>query len=446
MRAISRSQGFMLSAQFVAMAAFILPMAAYSQGPMREDDEFEAEIFYTPQYVTNATGTAVAANEIDETQHEYGGSLAGRWLSALTEVGIDYQHTQTRYGEDSQADSTFRDGESRFILGNDTTYYHLTMEHSIRRVLSEAGAAATLFENSEERQISRVVPMLRGRINRANTLALAYSFTDVNFADTEANSSKRNGLQVQYLRDVSPTLDMSLHLGQNDVDYNTSDDADYEETFVNIGIDVERRFIAYALRAGVTEITPQVGEKEKRTTFDIRLTSDLAGNLFEVFGSRAISDSSVGNGNDGFFIEGVSFDGGTTDRDQIVRTAAGLSWSYQYLCSRCTLVASLGQEASDYVSLSANDSEQRFVDLSLGYQVNPRLNALVSYRNVDTEFTDPAALQADATNAVSRVAFVYQVNRTFELSLQHERDSRDTEGEGQATTTTTGVSAILRFE
>ena len=288
--------------------------------------------------------------------------------------------------------------------------------------------------------------MLRGRINHANTIAVAYSFTDVRFEETEVNDSKRDGVQLQYLRDVSPTLDVSVRVGRNNVDYTSSDDADYDETFINVGLNVEQRFVAYALRVGTAEITPQVGEKEKSSTFDLRLTSDLAGNLFEVFGSRAISDSSLGNGNDSFFIEGASFDGGTGDRDQIVRTAAGLSWSYQYLCSRCALVASVGQESSDYLTLSANDSEQRFVDISLGYQVNPRLDALFSYRNVDTDFTDPAALQADATNVVSRIEFAYQVNRIFELSLQHERDSRDTEGEGQATVATTGVSATLRFE
>ena len=427
-------------------ASYFFTALSYAQAPVRDDDEFVAEIFYTPQYVKNATGTVVEAEEVDEVQHEYGASITGQWLSAITELGLDYQHTDTRYNKESQPDGTFRDGESRFILGNDTTYYHLTMEHSIRRVLRAPGAATAVLENSEERQISRVVPMLRARINRANSLALAYSFTDVRFEDTEENSSKRYGLQFQYLRDVSPSMDASLRLGNNNVDYTVGDNADYDENFANIGVTVERRFIAYSLRAGVTEITPEVGEKEKSTTFDLRLTGDLAGNLFDVFGSRSISDSSVGNGNDAFFSEGVSFDGGGSDRDQIVRTAVGLSWDYEYLCSRCVLAVSIGREQADYLNLSENDSEQRFVDASLGYQMRRDLSVLFSYRNTDTKFTDDTAVQADATNTVSRIELSYQVNRMFELSLQHERDSRDVEGEGQATVCTTGLSAVLRFE
>ncbi len=431
-------------------AAFFCLVAAQNsvaQVERRGGEEFSAEIFFSPKTVDNAFGVPDGSQDPErETQMEYGASVQSVWTSELAELEVDYQYSETDFDKDSQQDGTFRVGESSLTLGNDISFYQITGEHSIRRVLRQPNAVVIDLGNSEERQILSVMPLLRARLNEANSLAVAYSFTQVDFEDSEDNSSTRDDVQLQFHRNISPLSDLQFLVGTRTVDYDTSDEADYDLKFASIELAVEQRLFSYSIAFGYSEITPEFGEKDSSNTFEFVLSSEVAGNRFEVFTSKIVSDTSTGNANDSFFAEEVSFDGGQEARDQVVRTAAGGSWEYEFLCGRCTLSASLGSEKIEHFNFSVNDTKETFFDLTFGYQFSRQLMGRFSYRESDSEFPDPSSLLVDSGSEVGRVELVYTMNRQLEISFEHEQDTRDTGEDESATVDTTSLVFTYRFE
>ncbi len=421
----------------VVLVCFVSAQNSVAQTTSRGSEEFSAEIFFSPKSVDNALGVPDGPEAPErETQKEYGASVRSVWTSELAEFDVDYQYSETSFDKDSQQDGTYRVGESSLTLGNDTSFYQITGEHSIRRVLRQPNAVVIDLGNSEERQILSVMPLLRARLNGANSVAAAYSYTEVDFEDSRDNSSNRNDIQLQFHRNISPLSDLQFLVGAREVDYGTSDDADYELKFASIELTVEQRLFSYSIELGYSEITPELGEKDSSNTFELVLNSEIVGNRFEVFTSKVVSDTSTGNANDSFFAEEVSFDGGQEARDQVIRTAAGASWEYEYLCGRCALSASLGSEKVEHFNFSVNDTKETFFDLTFGYQFSRQLMGRFSYRESDSEFPDPNSLLVDSGSEVARVELVYAMNRQLEISFEHEQDTRGT-GEGESATVNT---------
>ncbi len=419
---------------------------SYGQTEARAGYEFLTEIFVTPKNVENATGVPLGQDEIRETQTEYGVSLVSLWTSELSEINVDYEYSKTSFSQDSEQEGTFRDGSSSFVLGNETSFYQLSLDHSIRRVLREPNAVVSVLDNSEERQITSVMPLLRARFDAANSLAIAYSFSDVNFEDSKENSSERKAVQLQYLRDISPIADFLAVMSQARIDYDLSNSADYEMSSVAFELAVNHRIFSYSIQAGLSRIKPKEGEPETSSTFGLTLNSEIVGNRFELFVERSVSDTSTGSGNDGFFSTQASFDGSSEGQDQLLRTEFGLSWDYDHLCGRCGLMASIGKETSEYFHLSENDSSETFFDFRLNYRFSSRLKASTSIRKTKTDIPNPVR-PSSSDNQLSGLEFAYQLSRNFEIKLMHEREKRtENDADMGSKVDTTSLSATWRFE
>ncbi len=441
---IGVSKDYYLS--FIMCLLMAFTSMSYGQTAARGNYEILAEIFVTPKNVDNATGVSSGQEKIRETQTEYGASLFSLWTSELSEINIDYEYSKTRFSKDSEQEGTFRDGSSSFVLGNETSFYHLSLDHSIRRILREPNAVVAVLDNSEERQITSVMPLLRARFNEANTLAIAYSFSDVNFEDSRENSSERKSIHFQYLRDVSPITNFVIVMEQTQVDYDLSNSADYEMDSVTAEFGVKHRIFSYTLQAGLSRIKPEEGEAETSSTFGLTLNSEMAGNRFELFAERSVSDSSTGSGNDDFFSSQASFDGGSEDQDQLLRTEFGFGWNYDRLCGRCALIASIGKEKSEYFHLTENDSSETFFDIRFVYQFSSRLKAATSIRKVKTNFPDPVG-RLNSKSQLSNFELIYDLNPSFEVSLLHESEKRiGSDVDSDSKVDTTSLSATWRFE
>lgn len=430
----------------IVSVLLILTPLSYGQTDARRNYEFLAELFVTPKNVENATGVPSGQKEIGEMQTEYGVSLLSLWASEWSEINIDYQYSKTRFSKDSEQEGTFRDGSSSFVLGNETSVYQISLDHSIRRVLREPNAVVTILDNSEERQITSLMPLLRARFDEANSLAIAFSFSDVNFEDSKENSSERKAAQLQYLRDVSPIASFLAVMEQTHIDYDLSNSADYEMSSVTVELSVEHRIFSYSLQVGVSKIQPDSGEPETSSTFGLTLGSEIVGNRFELFAKRLVSDTSTGSGNDGFFSSQASFDGGSEGQDQLLRTELGFSWDYDLLCGRCGFVASIGKEKSEHFHLTENDSSETFYDIRFTYGFSRRLNAVTSIRQTKTDISDLARLSSSGSQ-LSGFELRYQLNRNFEINLMYEREKRIESGAGMdSKVDTTSLSATWRFE
>lgn len=408
--------------------------------------EFEAEFAVSPQTVDNAFGVPSGQEKTRETQTEYSASLLSAWQTELTQIDIDYRYSETKYNKDSQQEGTFREGESAFIFGNDDSYYQFSADHSIRRVLRQPNVIAIDLSNSEERQITNLSPLLRARFGSATSLAIAYNYSDIDFEDSESDNSSRDDVRLILHRDVSAISDVRVTAGARDVDFDTSDNADYSLDYMSFGVDVALRWFSYAIEVGYSELTPEVGDKESSSTFDFTLLTEIVGNRFELFAQKSVSDSSLGNANDSFFAEEVTFDGSQDARDQVVRTAAGLSWEYEYLCVRCSLTASVGGEEVEYFNLSENDATEIFYDLGFSYEFSSRTTISIGHRQSESKFSSASSTLEDSSSDVSTFEFTYQLTKDVELRFSHEQDARDTGTAGTVRVNTTGLTARYLYD
>lgn len=427
MNLTERAHTFLLPSRLLLIGCLVaVPALAQQTPPDVDEDWFSGSVFLGPTWVDNATGTPDEDAQVNELQTELGLVLNADWRSTYSAASFDYQVSSFRYDEDSQPDDEVWTGNSGFTLGNSATTAELNVEHSIRRLLRDPGSSPVVLGNSEERQIYAIRPLLRTRLGSANQAAAVVYFSEVDFADSRSNDSRRTGLDLLLTRFVSPLREVSLIVGQRSIDYDTSDIADYDLNSVSARMLSEHRRYDYRVEIGVSRLRPEIGENTDRTTFDFLLNSRLVGNQFTFFFNRSISDSSLGNDNSEFFSNEVSFDGALADRDQVERTSFGLGWAYALICQRCDLSLTTGLEDVDYLSLSINDSEQLFMDLGFAYRFSPQLTSSLSTRVIETTFDDRDSLR-DTETQITRVELAYEFNPSFDISLTHELDRRDSD-------------------
>jgi len=178
---------------------------------------------------------------------------------------------------------------------------------------------------------------------------------------------------------------------------------------------------------------------------DANIGAQLGNSVFTLFASRRLSDTSQGDGNDSFFAEDLSFDGGTQGLDQIDRLSAGVQWSSTLGCARCRFSLAYGLEEDDFISIIANSTEQSFVNFGLRYQVNPRLALTFNGRNSDTTFTNDNT-RADSDSSIKQFGLNYLINEHFRADLRVGRRAQGAEGVADITVDTTDLSVRYTFD
>ncbi|MFL0811244.1 MAG: hypothetical protein K6L76_12575 [Agarilytica sp.] len=414
----------------------------------REQNEVRAELFYIKQQVDNPSALAddIAGAQEGESQTEAGALINGEWSSELNSLVLDYSQSELRFEDGNQSDTTVREGGGTWVLGNEHTFYQLTTAHSIRRLQREAGQASSQLDETEERSISSVRPLLRARFGAADALALSANMSDIGFEESVINNSKREGALLQYSRGVSPTTGLFITGGVNRVNFEENDNADYKYTMVNVGFTREQRFFSYRLSAGMASISPEIGQSTSSPTANFELISENSGNRIEFVADRSISDTSIGNNNSELFSDEVTFDGDIEENDQIIRSQGSLNWQYANLCRRCSVELGVTWERSEHLNAEYLDLEQTRADLRVLYRVNRRLDAVFHSQQVDTTFPDPDSTQVDSARELHSVEFNYALNDMFELSLFHEAERVERKGEGDTSVNTSGIELTFVYQ
>lgn len=409
------------------------------------EDEKELTVYLQAAHVENASGTADRAAQIDELRLRYGATVDARWYREYTQFALDYDASKTKYSEDTQTEESIVEGESSFLLGTSTSFYEFEAEHSIRRLLTAPELSPTLVSNTRERQILRARPTLRSYLGSANRLSVSYDYMDVRFPDLSVNDSTHQGIDFQYLRDISPTHDVALVLGQRDIDYSDSGQDDYRTQRAALLWFGEQRLFNYRLMAGLSEIEPVIGESYRRSIGGVQVVWQQANNRFELFVNKSVSDTSAGDGNDSFLTGETSFDGATEVRDQVDRIDAGIIWAYAGLCERCAWVTSIGRQRLDYVNLSENDNEQTVFDTNFAYEFSSALTGRVGFLHSQSTYFGEAAARPDTTGQLMRASADYRVNRHFEVTASIEQDRREAVTEGASDYSVRSYGLLLRW-
>ncbi len=431
-----------------AIGLSCLSLSVFAQVDGQRNYDFGAAIMLRPMLVQNATGTSVSSEEVDEVQIELTGTVDAQWQRELSYLNLAYEVTQARYQDETQPNDSRWQGDSQFVLGNDTTFYGLDVNHSVRRFLSDPTASPTLLTNSVEREILAISPKLQTHLGSANLFAIAYHYVDIGFDGDDSNDAERSGIEVSITRDVSPTRAASLSLGSRSIDFDVGgDDGDYDIDYLDLSLMVENRTYDYMLSVGYYEATPVVGDETFSSPvgrLDV-ITRLLAGNRLSFFALREASDTSQGNGNDGFFSTQITYDGNITQRDNTVRNSYGVEWVLSQICQACEFTIAAGIDRYDYMTFEVNDFRRRFLDAVFAYDISRYLSAAVGLRMGNTEFVNESSLVGEADSRISYLELVYQPRENFEMRFNIESDRRESDVLEPYTVNTISLATIYRF-
>lgn len=410
--------------------------------------DFSASLMFRPMYVQNATGTADPSEEVDEVQIELGATLNAQWQRELSQLHLAYDVTQVHYHDDTQPDDSRWQGDSQFVLGNDTTFYGLDVNHSVRRFLSDPTTSPSILANSVEREIVSVSPKLQTHLGSANLLAVSYHFVDISFDADDSNDAERSGFELSLVRDISPTRAASLAIGSRSIDFDSGGNGgDYDIDYVDVSLMVENRTYDYTLSVGYYEATPVEGDETFSSPvgrLDV-ITRLLAGNRLSFFALREASDTSQGNGNDAFFSTQITYDGNITQRDNTIRNSYGAEWVLEQFCRGCQLSIATGIDRYDYMNFEVNDFRRRFLDGVFAYELSPHLSSSLGVRLGKTEFVNEASQVGESDSRITYLELMYQPRENFQMRFNIESDRRESDVLDAYTVNTISLATVYRF-
>ncbi|MFT5083735.1 MAG: hypothetical protein ACI9Y1_001785 [Lentisphaeria bacterium] len=397
---------------------------------LQEENRFFGSFYIESKLVGNATEVSDDAPKVEETQMSYGATIDSLWRTNLSELSLIYDVREAKYPKNSQPDDTYWDGESGLKVGNDTSFYGAALNHSIRRILDDPASSRSILANTQAREITSGFAFVRTRNDNANVLSVAFNVAQVDIEDSIENDSKRNGFDLIYTRHISSTRELNFIFGERDIEYNdVSELANYKTESATLKFGVLHRTFDYIVQFGVTKIKPAVGSTNSEPTVDLQLNTRLSGSTLNIFASRTITDSSLGNQNSAFFSSEISFDGTSLDPDQVKSTSAGIAWLFELMCERCSVSLNAGVEDSDYINLSINDSKRVTGDVTFVYEFTSQLSASFTSSSSKANFSDPLSTRATSQITTLGAGVNYIANRQLTLEMRLQQEKRDTNSE-----------------
>ncbi len=317
-------------------------------------------------------------NVLTERQDSYEIALAGEYNNQFLSATAEYTGLDQRFAEHSQEDKRTLDGSASLMLGAPSDPVDLQLKHS-RHTLLSAPDDINITTNQDEREIVSIIPRVKKRISAADMLLASVDFTQIDFTKNELNNSKRTTAALSWLRRASKVSSINLQAQQSDINFDNFDSADYRYTNAVVVYSTQLRNLSYSLAVGYNRSERDSGDNYGSPTYAVSTGYKTALHSFKLMSSKAITDSSMGNGN----IQGVNqnpINDGSFKVDQIDRINTELSWGTQILCIKCTLGFSLHQNRDDYLLL-ADEGRQEGGSASFAYAFSENIKA--SYRASD---------------------------------------------------------------
>ena len=129
------------------------------------------------------------------------------------------------------------------------------------------------------------------------------------------------------------------------------------------------RYLSYRVSLGYNQSTPEVGEDFSAPSYRVEIDYRSGFNTLSLLASQQITDTSLGDGNQGM-LDNVNLDDATgVGLDQFESRVVELRWDNESLCERCNAYASLLYEQEQYQTL-IEDNDQNVASIGFDYQLS----------------------------------------------------------------------------
>ena len=369
-------------------------------------------------------------NRQSELQSEYGVAASLSDSSLFYLYDIDYRFSKFSYGEDSQPERGITEGAASLRLGKESGLFSVSANHSQSRTLIDRGEADTI-DNSDERSILDVNPMLLFKVGSVDSINITGIYTKTRFDIQKQRNSDRTGGLATWAHALSPVSNMGVSVSVFEVEYTEIPDYVYDQQNAYFNYDASLRKLNYSLSLGYN-LTKQNGEEYKAPSYDISFAYNATGQTFGAAFISRITDTSNGDNNRGAIMEEAEavVDASALGADQFKLTAGDIFYRNTSLCGRCSLSLQVSREEEEYLSLTeeSNTSNRGIATFAYSFKANTSFE--YSYQRTKIEFEEDDL--RDSIDSLSRVQL--QQGFRFGLNLSAYYAARDrqsgTEGQG----------------
>ena len=359
---------------------------------------------------------------IDERQDLYRIGISADYSNQLLDADIDYELVAQKYAEESQPDDEYANGSSRVLFGKTEDPFALTLSHS-RRMLLSTPDAVDLTGNQEARDVISARPEARLKVSDADRLLLSGQFERVKFPDDDRQDSKRNGASLGWVHLLSPVSSLQLSAGQQDIEFDNNELANYSVLNSMLTYAVELRKLKYSLAVGYNDNEPEVGESRSAPSYKVSVTYIAGFNQIDFSASRLLTDTSYGDGNVESSIMLPNSDGLSLELDRIDRRQAELNWRTGVICSRCTF--STGVVAVEDAYLEKDEkSLSIYSRASFSFSLTQSSNLSFSYARSDYDFENQIVAE-DYQLDYASLEYAYNFSNGVNLRVAGRREERN---------------------
>ena len=413
-----------------------LPVVAQESAELVPENGYGGHLKATITQTDNAR--KLEETRIEERQDELEGGFFANYENSLIRFDADYNAPGTNYNEDSQESRNILEGDASLRIGKDKDVIDLLLSQSQRAQYGSPDDAA-LDENLDDRTISSATPTLRARLSDVDTLALEGTYSIVEYRTNELRNSNRTGGAASWQRRLSKRSSLRLAAGTNSVEYPNGLQDDYDKHYAMLSYTAEARNLRYTLLAGMNQATfEDGGDDYEAPLFQVNAVYDTGPQKLTLHASQDVTDSSLGNGNDGEVSPLAGNDG--VGIDQMERRKVALTWDTQSLCARCDLSSYVQYRQDEYRRDKEDDNSEISAGITLRYRLTAQASADIRYLLQDQTYVDDnrPGFMRDQLN----LSFEYDFSNALSGSLFYRFEStRGDVGSSEYEQNNFGVSA-----
>ena len=373
----------LLTAAIMGLSAS-LPSVAQERAERVAENGYGAHLKATITQTDNAR--KLEETLIEERQDELEGGLFANYENSLIRFDANYNARGTNYNEDSQESRNILQGDANLRIGKDSDVVDLLLSQSQRAQYGSPDDAA-LDENLDDRTIWSARPTLRARLSDVDTLALQGSYSIVEYRTNELRDSHRAGGAAFWQRRLSKRSSLRLAAGTSSVEYPNGLLDDYDKHYATVSYTAEARNLRYTLMAGMNQATfEDGGDDYDAPLFQVDAVYDTGPHKITLHASQDVTDSSLGNGNEGEVAPLPGNDG--VGIDQMERQQIGLTWDTQTLCVRCDLSAYVQYRQDEYRRDKDDDNSEVSAGITISYNFTTQASVDVRYLLQDQTYVD----------------------------------------------------------
>ena len=318
-----------------------------------------------------------STNFLSERQDTYEAGLIGKYNNQYLSATAEYTGQDKRFAKGSQEDRRFLDGASSILVGSLSSPVDLEVSHSQRTLLS-APDDLNITTNQDEREIISVIPRVRKKITDADLISISANYSEIEYARNELNNSTRKMGELSWVHDISRVSDIRFLAQQSDIGFDQFEFADYRYTNSAVVYSTSLRKLSYSLMVGYNKSEREIGGTYGGSTYSFNASYKAPLHAFKLVSGKSITDSSIGGGNVQSVNQNPTNDGAYRV-DQIERTNTELSWSTEFICSKCIADISLYQNTDDYLVLG-DEGRQRGGAFAFSYAFTKKKPIVISYQ------------------------------------------------------------------